>query len=110
MISPWTTIIVHVVSSVRDILFLAGTVCAILIFLGGMMIITAPNEKEIKEIGKKLIEGSCIIIALAVTAHILIPPSPALARVLVVHQLPEDADIEVVDELVYRVCKEATGR
>lgn len=106
MISPWTTIIVHVVSSVKDLLFFAGAVSPVVIVMGVAMI--AGNME--KSIGKKLIAGSCIAIALAITAHVLIPPSIALARILVVQQLPEDANIEVVDELVYRVCKEATGR
>ena len=43
MISPWVTIIVHIVSSVRDILFLAGTVSTILTFIGAIISVGLPR-------------------------------------------------------------------
>lgn len=111
MISPWTTIIVHIAAAVKGLLYLAGFVSSLVAIVGvAIYIVNADKTASAANIGKKLAAGSCIIIALAATAHVLIPPSAALARVLVTQQLPEDADIEVVDELVYRVCNEASGK
>ncbi len=115
MISPWTAIIVHIVTTIKELLFIAGCISVLPAIIGlGVyledMDIATKAATQRSGISKKLITGSCIIIALAVTVNTLVPPSAAMARMLVVQQLPEDADIEVVDELVYRVCKEATGR
>jgi signal transduction histidine kinase len=115
MISPWTAIIVHIIVAIKSLLILAGFVSVMTALIGvGLYIENIGEATEAAmqraDAGKKIITGSCIAIALAITAYVLIPPSTALARILVVQQLPEDADIEVVDELVYRVCKEVTGR
>lgn len=115
MISPWTAIIVHIVATVKELLLIASFISVVLA-IGGLGAyfenMGRRTEAAIQrlEILKKLITGSCIIIALAVTVNILVPPSAAMARMLVVQQLPKDADIKVVDELVYRVCREAIGR
>ena len=115
MISPWTAIIVHIVVAIKNLLILAGFASVMTALIGvGLYIENIGEATEAAmqraDAGKKIITGSCIIIAMAATANTLIPPSAAMARILVVQQLPEDADIEVVDELVYRVCREASGR
>lgn len=62
-----------------------------------------PNEKIIKQ----YTAGMLFVIATAIAAHLVIPPAEVVARIAIVHQLPEDADAEVVDELVRVVCRES---
>ena len=103
MVSPWTTVIVHMFSAIKDILFVMGLAGAFVF----MISLGACADGNYGNMTKKMLQCSALVIALAVTAHVMIPPTAALARILIVQQLPADADIEVIDELVYRTCKEA---
>ena len=104
LISPWTGYLVHTAFFMREVMLALGFVsCGLLVFTFLYCVCEKPNKKIIKQYAA----GTLFVIAAAIAAHLVIPPAEIVARIAIVHQLPEDADAEVVDELVRLVCKES---
>ena len=104
LISPWTGYLVHTAFFIREVMLALGFIsCGLLVFTFLYYVCEKPNKKVIKQYAA----GMLFVIAAAIAAHLVIPPAEVVARIAIVHQLPEDADAEVVDELVRLVCKES---
>lgn len=100
MISPWTAVVVHALISVKAILFILGCFATMFLWLG--ILIKNFNIKN-----NVIFKTAIVILALSITALVLIPSTEALARLFVVEQLPTNTDIEVIDKIVKQVCVEA---
>lgn len=104
LISPWTGYLVHTAFFIREVMLVLGFIsCGLLVFTFLYYVCEKPNKKVIEQYAA----GMLFVIAAAIAARLVIPPAEVVARIAIVHQLPEDADAEVVDELVRLVCKES---
>ncbi len=104
LISPWTGYLVHAAYFIREIMLALGFIsCGLLAFTFLYYFFEEPNKKVIEQYAT----GMLFVVAAAIAARLVIPPAEVMARIAIVHQLPEDADVEVVDELVRLVCKES---
>jgi len=104
LISPWTGYLVHIAFFIREVMLALGFIsCGLLVFTFLYYMCEKPNKKTVKQYAA----GMLFVIATAIAAHLVIPPAEVVARIAIVHQLPEDADAKVVDELVRLVCKES---
>ena len=104
LVSPWTGYLVHTAFFMREIMLALGFIsCGLLVFTFLYYVCEKPNKKIIKQYAA----GMLFVIAAAIAARLVIPPAEVVARIAIVYQLPEDADAEVVDELVRLVCKES---
>lgn len=104
LVSPLTGYLVHTAFFMREVMLALGFIsCGLLVFTFLYYVCEKPNKKIIKQYAA----GMLFVIAAAIAARLVIPPAEVVARIAIVYQLPEDADAEVVDELVRLVCKES---
>ena len=104
LVSPWTGYLVHTAFFIREVMLALGFIsCGLLVFTFLYYVCEKPDKKVIKQYAA----GMLFVIAAAIAARLVIPPTEVVARIAIVYQLPEDADAEVVDELVRLVCKES---
>ena len=104
LISPWTEYLVHTAFFIREAMLALGFVsCGLLVFTFLYYVCEKTNKKTIEQYAA----GMLFVVAAAIAARLVIPPAEVVARIAIMHQLPEDADAEVVDELVRLVCKES---
>lgn len=110
LISPWTEVLVHIVYVIREITVIVGLISVTMLFASFVAYCVCAGEK--KDYGTMHTIWNYVIIFLFTTAvcgaiRLFVPPAEVVARIAIMRQLPEDADAEVVDELVRLVCKES---
>lgn len=107
LISPWTGYLVHAAYFIREIMLMFGFASAVILVIAIPFYCACEEENWLKRNFKSYAMCMLFVVAAAIGARLVIPPAEVVARIAVMHQLPEDADAEVVDELVRLVCKES---
>jgi hypothetical protein len=107
LISPWTGYLVHATYFIREIMFMLGFASVVILASTIPFYCACEEENWLKRNFKSYAMCMVFVVAAAIGTHLVIPPAEVMARIAIVHQLPEDADAEVVDELVRLVCKES---